>query len=308
MSESTHRDTPPIGPADIDFRPMRPADIDRGLQLCRLAGWDQVRRDWERFICDPDTKVSVATHSGGARTSGGGDGSVDQIVATVATVCHAEFGWIGMLLVHPDLQGRGGGAVVLGHATADLAGVPSVRLAATPAGRFLYLKHGFHDEAPLKRMEATAPVVDGSLESSVQRLGHPELADVVALDRQAFGVARGDLLAWMLDGAPEYGFVARHGGRTAGFVLGRHGHAFEHVGPIVAADSSVAMALVRTCLAANPGRAFIIDSANESHDWCTFLERTGFREQRPYIRMYRGAKPEFGIRAHQFAILGPEFG
>lgn len=309
MSEPTQRHLPPIAPADVDFRVMKPADVERGLQLCRLAGWDQVQRDWERFISDANANVSVAIYPKTHAPSSSSRDAASEIIGTVATIRYgAEFGWIGMLLVHPDVQGRGVGAVLLGHATAELAGVPSIRLDATPAGQILYRKHGFIDEFPLRRMELTSAAIERSRHPSVQPLEREALPDVIAFDHQAFGASRGDVLAWMLEGAPEYGFVTRRDGEITGYAVGRHGHEFDHVGPIVAADASLAVELARTCLAARPGRAFVIDSASNADDWRAFLLQAGFHEQRPYIRMYRGGKPAFGVQGQQFAILGPEFG
>ena len=97
MSEPTQRQLPPIAPADVDFRVMRPADVERGLQLCRLAGWDQVQRDWERFISDEKASVSVAIHPKTHAPSSSNRDAASEIIGTVATIRYgAEFGWIGM--------------------------------------------------------------------------------------------------------------------------------------------------------------------------------------------------------------------
>src|SRR5258707_11940257 len=116
MTERNPRNLPVLAPADIDFRVMQRADIDSGLQLCRLAGWDQVSRDWEWFVSARNTTTSVAL-----------SGATRQLIGTVATIHYgAEFSWIGMLLVHPGAQGRGAGAVLLGHATSQLSDVRSI--------------------------------------------------------------------------------------------------------------------------------------------------------------------------------------
>jgi GNAT superfamily N-acetyltransferase len=297
MPDQNPRNAPPFQPVDIEFRPMRRADIGIGLELCRLAGWDQVQRDWEWFVSPQNASASMALSRGG------------DVVGTVATVRYGtQFGWIGMLLVHPDAQGRGVGAVLLGHATAELSDVGSIRLDATPAGHFLYRKHGFVDESPLKRMEAVPHSVQHSTDTETEPLTRAALTEVCALDREVFGAPRADLLEWMLDGAPEYGWMLRRDGRVRGYLLGRHGHAFEHLGPIVADDVLVAVELTRICLARHPGRRFVIDSASEAAEWRQFLDEAGFREQRPYIRMFRGGRGMSGIRREEFAILGPEFG
>ena len=213
-----------------------------------------------------------------------------------------------MLLVHPGAQGRGVGAVLLGHATAELSDVASIRLDATPAGHFLYRKHGFIDEAPLTRMEAVTHIVGQSQGTGAEPLTRAALEEVCAIDRDVFGAPRADLLEWMLEGAPEYGFMIRRDGRVRGYLLGRHGHAFDHLGPIVAEDVRTAVELTGMCLSRHPGRPFVIDSASEAPEWRQFLEQIGFREQRPYVRMFRGGRGMSGMRREEFAILGPEFG
>lgn len=109
-------------------------------------------------------------------------------------------------------------------------------------------------------------------------------------------------------GSSGYAYVARQDGRVSGYLLGRHGHQFEHLGPIVAADAATAVELTSTCLAAHRAKAFVIDSSSDAPEWRRVLDAASFREQRPYIRMHRGSRGPFGLQDQQFAILGPEFG
>src|SRR6188472_82959 len=120
---------------------MGPADIEAGLRLCRLSHWDQVRRDWERFVAGESSSATVALLD-------------DRIMGTAATIRYGNrFGWIGMVLVDPASQGRGVGASLLKHTLNELRDMAIVRLDATPAGHPLYLKQGFAEECPLLRME-----------------------------------------------------------------------------------------------------------------------------------------------------------
>ena len=281
---------------DIEFRPMVEADIEAGLRLCRLAGWDQVRRDWERFLAGPDSRAWAAALAG-------------EVIATVATIRYGpRVGWIGMVLVHPAAQGRGVGAALLRQAIDSLADVPVIRLDATPAGQPLYQKHGFVEDCPLTRMEATSVGIEHGSRTHARDMTRGELSEVVAMDRLAFGAPRADLLHWMYDGAPQFAFVAERGGNLSGYLLGRHGHQFDHLGPIVADDLDVAMDLTKACLARHRDQAFVIDAARHDEGWIRFLESIGFHPQRPYVRMYRGEPAPFGVARQQFAVLGPEFG
>ena len=275
---------------------MRHSDIDDGLRLCRLSRWDQVARDWERFLAAGPSGATAAVRDG-------------RVIGTSATIRFgARFGWIGMVLVDPDAQGEGLGTSLLTHAIASLHDVPAIRLDATPAGHHLYLKHRFIDECGLRRMEATTVTVGAEPDPAISAMTPEDLPEVAAMDLVVFGAPRGGLLEWMYAGAPEYAVVARRGGRLAGYGFGRHGFEFEHLGPIVAIDVRTAQEMTVTCLSRHAGRAFIIDATRHAAEWMKFLEQAGFREQRPFIRMHRGGQLPFGEPDLQFAVLGPEFG
>jgi hypothetical protein len=129
---------------------------------------------------------------------------------------------------------------------------------------------------------------------------------MLAVDVTAFGAARATMLRWMLEGAPEMAWLADDGTRVRGFVLGRHGHVFDHIGPVIAADVDTAAALTVAALAAT-SRPVVLDATPHVPGWLEWLTSRGFVEQRELIRMTRGAAPATE-RERQFAILGPEFG
>lgn len=274
---------------------MNLSDIEAGLRLCRLSRWDQVARDWERFLTGP-SGATAAVRDG-------------RVIGTSATVRYgARFGWVGMVLVDPVAQGEGLGTSLLTRAVESLHDVSAVRLDATPAGRHLYLKHGFIDECGLRRMEAATVAVADESHPEIAAMTPDDLPEVAAMDLVVFGAPRAELLEWMYAGAPEYATVARRDGRLAGYLFGRHGFEFEHLGPIVAVDANLAKAMTVACLSRYRGRPVIIDATCHAVEWMQFLERAGFREQRPFTRMHRGGQLPFGEPRQQFAILGPEFG
>jgi GNAT superfamily N-acetyltransferase len=277
---------------------MTPADIEAGLLLCRASHWDQVARDWEHFITAPNAHTIAAVCAGRA-------------LGTAATIQYGDrFGWIGMVLVDAAAQGQGLGASLLKSALDRLRDVPA-RLDATPAGYPLYVKQGFEEESRLSRMErmpSTHDIGAVSIDGQVQPMTRDDLPVIAAMDAVVFGAPRADLLRWMFEGAPDYAFVARRGQELAGYLFGRHGFQFEHLGPIVASDWTVAIKLTAACMSRHGARPFIIDAACHDPRWLTFLQRAGYREQRPFIRMHRGGRLPFDQPQHQYAVLGPEFG
>lgn len=275
---------------------MTTDDIPAGLRLCRASRWNQVARDWALFLALSPDGCRVAIDDKG------------DVVGSVATLRYGSaFGWVAMVLVDPSHRGGGIGTRLLQEALILLNDVATIRLDATPAGFGVYDRAGFGEEYRLQRMQrgpqALHTMVSGG---AVRPMADGNLDDVLGWDREAFGADRRTLLETFRRDAPEYAWVSGHG-QIDGYLFGRRGHAFEHLGPLVAGDEAVARRLVTTCLSAHPDRPFIID-APQQPSWVAWLESLQFTVQRPFIRMYRGERT-YRERADQmFAITGPEFG
>ena len=82
-----------------------------------------------------------------------------EVVATTTTTTYGhELAWIGMVLVDPKRR-QLGIATKLMHVALEYlskAGVGTVKLDATPAGRPLYKKLGFKEESLIERWEGIA--------------------------------------------------------------------------------------------------------------------------------------------------------
>jgi hypothetical protein len=128
------------------------------------------------------------------------------------------------------------------------------------------------------------------------------------LDLAVFGADRAPLLEWLREGAAQYAFLVEEGKEIGGYCLGRHGHHFDQVGPVIAKDSSMAKELVSAALNNCIGRPVILDVLHHDPQWTAWLESIGFTRQRSLIRMYRGPNRCPGLPEKQFAIAGPEFG
>ena len=282
----------------VSVREMLRADIDAGLRLCRACGWNQTRRDWEFLLGQSPQGCRAAVKQ-------------EQVIGTVTTIRYGNrFSWIGMLLVDPPEAGQGTGTRLLSAAMDALADMRSIRLDATPAGRQVYGRQGFIDEYGLSRMLA-APT-DRTTSVPRDHLARPltpkDLPAVAVFDEEVFGANRRVTMGWMLDGAPQYAWGVEQRGHLAGFILGRHGFNFEHLGPIVARNQETARELVLAALSQRADKPFVIDASHHDPEWRPWLEAVGFREQRPFIRMFSGNNPYPGMPRQQFGILGPEFG
>ena len=277
------------------YRTMKHDDIAAGLSLCRAAGWNQLARDWEIFLNLSPNDCLVAIIN-------------DKVVGTVTTIRYPNFfSWIGMVLVDPACQKQGIGMQLLKEALQILHNEETIKLDATPAGREVYLKLNFVDEYRLNRM-STIAAAEGLKVSTARALRKIDLSAVVEFDREIFGADRQALLEWILEGAPQYAFLMEEKNEIQGYCLGRYGHNFTHIGPVIARNSGIAINLVSAALKNCIGCRVILDVLHFEPEWIEWLTSIGFAEQRPLFRMYCGSNKFPGMPEKQFSILGPEFG
>jgi GNAT superfamily N-acetyltransferase len=291
-------DPSPLEPAGlrIDFRRMTQADVPAGLALCRASGWNQTAADWELFLEVGRDGCRVAVMG-------------NRVVGTATVVNYeARFAWIGMVLVDADVRGRGIGSALLRDALDRLGEVPA-RLDATPKGHPLYLKLGFVEECRLKRMTTTStPTAAADAAGEARRMRREDLDAVAGWDRSVFGADRRRILEWALEAAPELAFVVERGTSLRGYCLGRRGYLFRQIGPVVADDLETARRLVEACRRRAADIPMAIDVPVVQERWSECLAATGFADERPFIRMCRGANLHPGRPDLQLAIFGPEWG
>ncbi|NRA39116.1 MAG: GNAT family N-acetyltransferase [Planctomycetes bacterium] len=284
------------GAGPVAIRPMVEEDLIFGLEMSRLASWNQKSADWQMYFAASKGKSFVALRNGAK-------------AGTVTTINYQKkFSWIGMVLVDPEIRRSGIGKKLLQESIDAAKADGIVRLDATPAGKKLYDRLGFKDECHLSRMQCTdLPTLEKSA-IKVQKMKKSDLAAVIVYDAKQFGAKREAVLRALFANASEYAFVLKSGKSILGFCLGRHGHDFEQVGPVVANDAATAEALLVTALAKCGDKAVIVDSMDEQKPFNALLLKLNFTEQRKFIRMYLGKKPTMGTRKTQFAISGPELG
>lgn len=280
----------------IAYRQMTPGDIPAGLNLCRLAGWNQLDSDWELFL---------QIHSKGCRVAVDDHGNVVGTVATIPYENH--FAWIGMVLVDPSKRRKGIGTQLLREALQLTSDLETVKLDATPAGREVYLKLGFVDEYRIVRMLGRT-ITRGNVLPGARPVKESDFPSLLNIDREVFGANRQSVLEWLFKDAPQYAFIVEEQGQVLGFCLGRHGYDFDQIGPLIANDTNSATQLLTGALQRVGDKPVVLDILTHTPSWITMVSSLGFKELRPLIRMYRGSNNYPGLPAKQFAILGPEFG
>ena len=295
----------------IEYRDLTPGDIPAGLRLCRIAGWNQLAADWELFLRLSPNGCRAAVWDG-------------RVVGTVTTVNYENrFAWIGMVLVDPEIRGRGVGTRLLQEATSILRGVPSIRLDATPQGRPVYQRLGFKDEYPLCRMQLAEGTTAARFHDagtglsslsqvqglSIRPMQIEDLVTVAEADHRVFGANRLEVLSWALEQSPKYAWLATGPAGLEGYCFGRHGFNSDQIGPIHSPRELVSHQLVTACLSRlKPGTRVIVDPFHHSPSWIDWLQQAGFVYLRPFTRMALGEHPPPGIPGEMWTMFGPEFG
>lgn len=280
-------------------RPLTAADASAGNVLSDTANWNQTPGDWAYLLR-------------AARGFGFVDPAGTLVATALALPYGAAFGWIGMVLVRPRDRGAGLATRLMSRCLDALARDGRVAmLDATPAGRPVYTRLGFHATSELHRLRCPefrplstpARPAAGALRAARET----DRAAIASLDAQAFGAPRAGLIAEIHARLPSAAFVAEDSEGVTGFVLARDGRTSTHVGPLVAADESTAIALSAAALATIRGPV-TIDVPDRHEHLANALAARGFSKERPFTRMALGRDRGFERLDRLFSIAGPELG
>lgn len=277
----------------LNIRPMTPDDISAGMRLKDVAGWNQTKEDWQRFLHLNPGGCFVAEWIG-------------QVAGTVTTIIYENcFAWVGMVLVDPRFRGKGIGTALLLKAIGylDAKRVRCVKLDATPQGKPIYDGIGFQVEREIERW-----ILTRQTGTAFVHKGAEDIERVLATDREVFGADRSALLRLIAASAPEFVIIKRQGYTLVGYALGRRGSRADHLGPWVACDAGAAREVLEDFLLRSRREVVFVDVV-KGNSWAPgLLLAQGFQFSRSLTRMYRGENTRPGRPDLLCAILGPEFG
>ena len=274
------------GEPRLDFRDMTEADLADGLRLSRASGWNQTLEDW-RLLLSLGPGLFRVGRPGRARRGLGRRRALRRRArvdlhdpgrprAARPRPRHAD-----LRRGARPLRGRGAGRA------------PPVRGPRRDPGRPRHLR-----PARLRRTRGPAscgcaPEPTATADRARRAWSAPR---GVAISRECWpATARcsAPIAARSCAGpsraAPDLARARRR--RVRAYCFGRHGDHSDQVGPVVAEDASARSRLVRACLSRPRRRPLILDARVEPA-WLAALGDLGFREQRPFTRMYLGdARP-----------------
>ncbi len=274
---------------------LTPADAEGALPLSVEAGWNQTLDDW-RFMLSDGEGIGLR------------DGTGRWIATAIALPLAPDLAWLCMVLVAKDQRRRGIGTRLLGKCIDHVrARGAAAGLDATELGRPVYIPLGFRDLYTISRWRLPEAALrpDGEI-GTVRAARLSDMEAIAAFDEARSSMRRRVVLHHLFRSAPQQALMVESGGRLLGYALGRPGRTAVQVGPVVADDEEVALALVAR---ARPGTAMLIDVPDRHRRLARWLENQGAVRERGFTRMVLGpVPPGLDDPSRLFALAGPELG
>jgi GNAT superfamily N-acetyltransferase len=255
-------------------------DVPANVALSRSVGWKDVDSDWR--------VLHAAARVLGVRQAG-------RLVAQGALGDYGSAATLAKMVVAPEFQGQGLARRLLDELLAEPAarGIP-VGLCATDLGRPLYEKNGFSVSGELMILFGTPRA--GTMEPGAV-VPLPDAATAVELERRFVACDRSRMLRARF---PESEARFCSAGEP-GFVLASRFDGGALVGPLLAANESVARQLAQAAFAALPG-PIRIDVPLQQVSFRKWLVELGLVEHSLRVEMARGAATLPWQVAERFAL------
>lgn len=289
---------PDMSKSDFILRPLKLNDISAAMNLSTAEGWNQTENDWALLIKESEGTCVLAEHD-------------SKVIGTTTAINYSrQLAWIGMVLVDKSYRGQGVSKALLDHVFKNTSDI-SIKLDATPDGQQVYRRFDFKDEYLIDRMVNVSLANFASFDNSgiePEPVKPENIKEIVAFDAAVFGTKREQLITSLVKEYPGKAWMVRHNNRVTGFVLGRDGSKYHHVGPVSASTIEDAQALIAKSVGVLIQKPVVVDVLQDKQALIASLKSLGFTKQRHFVRMYKGENHFPGITGHYYCICGPEFG
>ena len=269
-------------------------DVARMAEWAADEGWNPGNTDVLAFqAADP-----------GAFLIGRLDG---RPVACISVVRYGtEFGFLGFYIARTEIRGKGYGIKVWNAGMARLKG-RNVGLDGVVAQQHNYKKSGFSPAWNNIRHEGAPPAMPppgGVTLVDARALSFDRLA---AYDRRFFPESRDQFLAPWIALPERTGLVAIENGEVQGLGVIRACRAASRIGPLYAASSGIAAALVSGLATKAGATAVAIDIPDCNAPAVRLAEQMGLKPAFETARMYTGPAPAVAY-AGLFGVTSLELG
>lgn len=228
--------------ADTTLVPIGPEHLESAARLSLQAGWPHRPEDWRLVLALSEGFAAI--------------GESGEVAGTILLTPYGrDCATINMVIVDESMRGRGIGRRLM-DAALQRAGNRPLRLVATVEGLPLYERLGFGETGTIVQHQGISNNV--AAPENTQAATAEDLAAITALDGQAYGANRGNLIGRLFD-AGEFA-VIRRGGHVCGFAAIRTFGRGEVIGPVVAPKLDDAQSLIAHFIGRRPGTFLRVDT------------------------------------------------
>lgn len=275
---------------------MTEADITQAHQLSIGVGWPHRPEDWQ-FVMSLGEGVVACDAIGRALGS------------AMWWPFGPDFASVGMVITSPRVQAHGAGRRLM-DAILERTGDRDLRLSSTRAGYRLYLALGFEPIGRIFQHQGRALAAEAEegdpADLTIRAATAGDLEALARLDAAAYGADRSRVIRALLP--LSTGTVAERSGKPVGFALCRQFGRGHVVGPIVAEDDAMAIALTRPHVLAHEGNFLRVDTAFEQTGFGRFLEASGMPIFDTVTPMIRGRSHGGGGAAKTYGLVTQALG
>jgi ribosomal protein S18 acetylase RimI-like enzyme len=272
-----------------EIRPLTRAELDGPLDWAAAEGWNPGLGDVDCFR-RADEAGFLGLFLG------------RRMAASISAVAYdSAFGFLGLYIVAPEFRGQGWG-LQLWKAGMSRLGDRIIGLDGVVAQQDNYARSGFRLAWRNQRYEGRG---GGSEPSGLVPLAAVPFDEIAAYDRGAFAAPRNRFLAcWT---GRHQGRAIVEAGKLRGFGVIRRCRVGWKIGPLFAADASLAEALLAGLAAQAPAEPIFLDVPQPNASAVALAERHGMTPCFETARMYAGGRPEPPL-ARIFGITTLELG
>lgn len=261
------------------IRRMTRSELDLAVSWATAEGWNPGRSDADSFFAaDPDG-FFVGTLEG-------------QPVASISTVAYdANYGFLGMYIVKPELRGLGYGIEIWNTAMAYM-GDRNVGLDGVVAQISNYEKSGFKNAYRDVRYQG---IGGGTAPQGLTKLSEIPFAKLAAYDAAVFGVRRDNFLACWLRQPGCRGVAAIRDGQIGGYGVIRPAQTGYRIGPLFASDEATAETMFQALAAEVDDATIFIDVPEINRAAASLIKRHKLAPTFECARMYNKKVPDTPI-------------
>ncbi|TPN80666.1 GNAT family N-acetyltransferase [Mesorhizobium sp. CU2] len=227
---------------EIAIQAFGPDHIEGAVALSRQENWPHRPQDWQMALQLSSGAVAL--------------GDQGQVSGTILVTPYGmDCAMINMVIVDRNARGKGLGRKLMEEAFA-LAGDRPLRLVATADGMPLYEKLGFVPSGTILQHQGNVATLGSP--DRVEAAGPDDLAEIKALDRNAYGADRETLIDALAERG-EFAVIRRDGVIEAYAAIRPFGRG-EVIGPVIAGSAEEAKALISFFAAPRAGAFLRVDT------------------------------------------------